>query len=420
MIAVSAESGWLRSSRLICFSISVAASGGDLLFGDRLAELGDVLGHLLALAELLLDRAQLLAQVVLALRLVHLAARLRGDLLLHRQDGDLLAQAVVDQAQPLDRVGGFEDLLGVLELQVEVRGRKIGEARRIVEVGRDDHDLGRDVLAERDGLLQVLLDAAQERFLLGREDLRRLRLLELRDLRLEVRLFGEERIDRARERPCTRSRMRPSGSFSIRMIAATVPTGKSSSGRGVSFCASRCATSMMIRCSASAASTAVIDFSRETESGRMMKGKTTTSFSGRTGRMSGNRELVLPLGGELFFFFFRFSHGLEIPFPVLVGTREVRPFQNPKGRASFPPLFFGAHRDLGFLLSLVGDVREHDLEEPVLEHRPGLVRVDGARQSAPTSRTRRSSAPCRRTGCLRESACGPSSCRGRSGRARAR
>jgi hypothetical protein len=42
------------------------------------------------------------------------------------------------------------------------------------------------------------------------------------------------------------------------------------SALGVSFCASRCATSMMIRCSASAASTALMDFSRETESGRMM------------------------------------------------------------------------------------------------------------------------------------------------------
>ena len=92
---------------------------------------------------------------------------------------------------------------------------------------------------------------------------------------------------RARARPWTSSRMRPSGSLSIRMIAATVPTGYSSSARGVSFCASFCATSMMIRCSASAASTALIDFSRETESGRMMNGKTTTSFSGRTGRMSG-------------------------------------------------------------------------------------------------------------------------------------
>ena len=92
MIAVSAESGWLRSRRLICFSISVAASGGIFLSAIELAVLRELLGHLLALAELLLDRPQLLAQVVLALRLVHLAARLRGDLLLHRQDRDLLAR----------------------------------------------------------------------------------------------------------------------------------------------------------------------------------------------------------------------------------------------------------------------------------------------------------------------------------------
>ena len=106
---------------------------------------------------------------------------------------------------------------------------------------------------------------------------------------LAFRYGSSERIEsmRARDRPCTSSRIRPSGSFNMRMMAATVPTPNRSSGRGVSLVASRCATSMMIRCSASAASTAVIDFSRETESGRMMKGKTTTSFNGRTGRMSG-------------------------------------------------------------------------------------------------------------------------------------
>ena len=101
MMAVSAESGWLLSRRLICFSISAAASG------DRLAEPGELLGGLLAFAELVLDRPQLLPQVVLALRAVHLAARLGGDLLLHRQDGDLLGQALVDQAQALDRVVGL-------------------------------------------------------------------------------------------------------------------------------------------------------------------------------------------------------------------------------------------------------------------------------------------------------------------------
>src|SRR5437773_970996 len=44
---------------------------------------------------------------------------------------------------------------------------------------------------------------------------------------------------------------------------------------------------MITRFSASAWSTALIDFSRDTESGTMMKGKITRSFSGSTGRTSG-------------------------------------------------------------------------------------------------------------------------------------
>ena len=44
---------------------------------------------------------------------------------------------------------------------------------------------------------------------------------------------------------------------------------------------------MITRFSASAWSTALIDFSRDTESGTMMKGKITKSFSGSTGRTSG-------------------------------------------------------------------------------------------------------------------------------------
>src|SRR3954467_14314781 len=44
---------------------------------------------------------------------------------------------------------------------------------------------------------------------------------------------------------------------------------------------------MMTRFSASAWSTALIDFSRETDSGTMMNGKITRSLSGSTGRTSG-------------------------------------------------------------------------------------------------------------------------------------
>src|SRR6266581_4628501 len=44
---------------------------------------------------------------------------------------------------------------------------------------------------------------------------------------------------------------------------------------------------MMTRFSASAWSTALIDFSRDTDSGTMMNGKITRSLSGSTGRTSG-------------------------------------------------------------------------------------------------------------------------------------
>ena len=98
MIDVSAESGCERSSRLICFSISSLRLRRDLLLVDLLAVVLDLLGELFAFAELRLDRLELLAQEVLALRLVHLALRGGGDLLLHGQQVDLARQELVDAA----------------------------------------------------------------------------------------------------------------------------------------------------------------------------------------------------------------------------------------------------------------------------------------------------------------------------------
>jgi hypothetical protein len=77
---------------------------------------------------------------------------------------------------------------------------------------------------------------------------------------------------RARETPCTSTRMRPSGSLSMRMMTATVPTSKRSSSPGSSSSLSRCATSRIIRLPESAWSTAWIDSSRATDSGAMMNG----------------------------------------------------------------------------------------------------------------------------------------------------
>src|ERR1700693_5978219 len=191
---------------------------------------------------------------------------------------------------------------------------------------------------------------------------------------------------RGRARPWTRRRMRPSGSLSIRMIAATVPTGKSSLGRGVSFCASLCATSMMIRCSARAASTAVMDFSRETESGRVMNGKTTTSFNGRTGRMSGiGRSSLRSVAISRSFSSTSAMpvYGLTIDRLTIEGlgpelNLSILPSFNPSILQSFL-LFFGLDLDRQLFFPQVWHAGEKDFEHTVLQLRDGTVRVDGPR-----------------------------------------
>ena len=174
--------------------------GRDLLLPDDPPITLELLGELLSFAELLLDRPQLLAQVVLALRTIHLAPGLRRDLLLHRENRDLAREVLVHEPKAFDRVGRLEDPLRFLELELQVRGGEIGEPRGIGKVRRDHHHLGRDALAERHGLLQVLLHAPHERLVLGRELFRGLRFLEARDFHFQVRLFREDRVDpRARD-----------------------------------------------------------------------------------------------------------------------------------------------------------------------------------------------------------------------------
>ena len=68
---------------------------------DLLAELAHVLGAVVGLAELALDRLELLPQEVLALGLVDLAAHVGLDLLLHGQELDLLAERLIDALDPL-------------------------------------------------------------------------------------------------------------------------------------------------------------------------------------------------------------------------------------------------------------------------------------------------------------------------------
>ena len=90
---------------------------GHLRVGDRLAQLVE-LGLRVVLAELLLDRLQLLAQHVLALALVELALRLLADLARQLQHLDAVREELDDAIEPVANLERLEDrlLLGRLDV----------------------------------------------------------------------------------------------------------------------------------------------------------------------------------------------------------------------------------------------------------------------------------------------------------------
>ena len=143
---------------------------GERLLGQlRLLDLRAVLLRLLdarvALAELGLDRAQLLAQVVLALTARHLVLRLGLDLGLDRGDVELAAQQRVHPAQPRERIRDLEHLLGLGEPQPQIGRDQVGEPPRLADVRGDREHLGRQVL-ERQQLLDARAHRAHQRLAL--------------------------------------------------------------------------------------------------------------------------------------------------------------------------------------------------------------------------------------------------------------
>jgi hypothetical protein len=92
----------------------------------------------------------------------------------------------------------------------------------------------------------------------------------------------------ARCTPSTSTFTVPSGSLSICRMLDTQPISNMSSGFGSSLPAAFCATSMIWRPASIAASSALIDFGRPTNSGITMCGNTTTSRSGSSGNVIGS------------------------------------------------------------------------------------------------------------------------------------
>jgi hypothetical protein len=133
------------------------ARGLDLLF--QFLEVGTFF----AVAEFLLDRLDLLVEVVLALALLHLALDAATDALFHLQDVDFVLEQLQQLFQALGDVEQVEDGLLGFELERQVRRDRVGQATRIVDARDGRQDLGRDLLVQLDVLVELLRDGAAQR-----------------------------------------------------------------------------------------------------------------------------------------------------------------------------------------------------------------------------------------------------------------
>lgn len=145
------------------FAAFLAHAGGlDLVF--QLVEVAD----LVHLAELFLDRLDLLVQVVLALTLFHLPLDAAADALFHLQDVDLAFQLRHQMLEALLHIEHLQHFLLLLQLQRQVGDDGVGHAAGAVDAGQRVQHLGRDFLVQLDVLLELGEQRAAHRLGLGR------------------------------------------------------------------------------------------------------------------------------------------------------------------------------------------------------------------------------------------------------------
>ncbi len=179
---------------------------GQVRLGDSLAQLGDLgLGFVL-LAELALNRLQLLAQQVLALALLHLGLDLRLDSRAELDHLELARQQLREPAQAAGDVDLLQQLLLFLGRDPQRSGDQVGEGRGIVDVGYRELQLLGQIGDLLDDLAEGTLDVATQ----GLELVRGLDLVGHRlDPRHQVGLVGDVlaeanplgRLDQDSDRP---------------------------------------------------------------------------------------------------------------------------------------------------------------------------------------------------------------------------
>jgi hypothetical protein len=108
---------------------------GQPRLADLLGELLELVAALLALvAELALDRLQLLVQIIFALGLLHLALDAAADLLLDLEHAELALHEGEHHLQPARGIELAEQRLLVGDLDRQVRRDRVGERRRILDL----------------------------------------------------------------------------------------------------------------------------------------------------------------------------------------------------------------------------------------------------------------------------------------------
>ena len=160
--------------------------------GELALDLRQFVFLVLAFPQFLLYRLHLLIEIILALRLFHLALDARADFFLDLQDADLGLDHGVNALEALDDRFDLEQFLLLRYLDGEMRRHRIDEARRVLYLADRHQHLGRHLLVELDVVLEVGRDRAGQRL-----DLPGLRvgLPQGRGERLEIAVGAGEPLD---------------------------------------------------------------------------------------------------------------------------------------------------------------------------------------------------------------------------------
>ena len=165
---------------------------GHLLPAQLLAQVFDLLGVAVLVAEFALERLDLLAQEILALAARHLLLGVGLDLGLDRGHFQFLVQQVGHQAQPLGGVDGLKDLLRLGDLQAQVGAHQVGQPARLLDIVDDHHQIRGEQTTQTHDFFSLLAHGAHQR--LGFDgDLTGLGLVDEVDLHPVERLLLLER-----------------------------------------------------------------------------------------------------------------------------------------------------------------------------------------------------------------------------------